>query len=281
MAKQASKEVAKIEENDVTAIIPFENAPAYLTETKGTGLEGLGQGDFKIPRILMLQPLSPAIQSFPGKAIPGEFWHTGANISLGSEFNFIPCVANKRVILWKPRDEGGGMLAFSRDGKTWDMGGDQEFSVKLKGIKEPVKWRTGKDVQSSKLLDWGTHNPEDMESGPAATLSYEYLLYMPDRPDLSPVVHGVYRTALGNAKQFNTSLAMLRKPIQSVMVRAFSDQKSEGANNWYVTNFELKGWVNKELFDIATEYGEKHKHYNAEYEQDETADKTPSESDQY
>ena len=267
IANALVKSEAKEDHNNV--LIPFDSVPDYLKGEGNTGLEQLGQSDFKVPRIKLLQPLNPEIRSFQGKAIPGEFWHTGSNSSLGSEFDMICCIASKRVILWNPRDEGGGMLAFSRDGKSWVSGGNQKFEVKLKNVKKPIVYNTGKNVHDSKLLEWGTANPEDIESGPAAQLSYDYLCYLPKYPNLSPVVMSLSRTAMGNAKNFNTSMLMIRKPIQSVLVRCFSDEKSEGENVWWVPNFEMKGYVSSDIYNITKEIAERQANYNTEYEQED------------
>ena len=268
MAKKSTAVSINVEQR-TRSLQSLDQVPDYLNGDRQTGLDSLDQTDFKVPRIKILQPLNPEIKSFQGKAIPGEFWHTGSNTSLGLEFNFVPCIASKKVILWNPRDEGGGMLAFSSDGKTWQQGANTEFSVKIKNVKKPIIWSTGKDVQSSGLLNWGTFNPDDPDSGPAAQLSYEYLCYLPDFPNLSPVVMGVSRTAIANAKAFNTALLMLRKPIQSVQVRCFSDEKSEDVNTWWVPNFEMSGFVGKDIYDIAKSISEKQAGYKTDYEHDE------------
>ena len=268
----ASKAVAKVEEK-MQGLIPLTEMPDYLSDTKQDSMGALDQDDFKIPRIKLLQPLNPEVQTFQGKAIPGEFWHTGANKSLGETFNMVVCAVNKRVILWAPRDgnTGGGMLALSRNGSKWDMGGNQAFSVKIKNVKAPVIWHTGKSVEASGLLEWGSFNPDDETSTPAAQLAYEYLVYLPKHPELSPVVLGLFRTAIPNAKQFNTSLMMLRKPIQAVLVRCFADIKGEGSDAWWIPQFETMGWNDKETFDICRDISEKNKEYDADYT-DETAE---------
>lgn len=264
--KAESKAVATQTDNPNT--LTTQDVPDYLKEQKSTGLESLGQSDFKIPRIKLLQPLNPEVQSYQGEAIPGEFWHT-AGKSLGSEFHFVPCLASKRVILWNPRDSGGGILAFSNDGIKWTSGGNQKFSVKIKNVKEAVTYDTKSDVRSSGLLEWGTANPNDDESGPAAQMHYEYLCYLPDFPDLSPVVMGVTRTSLANAKNFNTKLLMTRKPIESMLVRCFADEKSKGADTWWLHNFATLGYVPENLYKVTHAIAEKQKNYVAEYEQDD------------
>jgi len=275
----AKKELIKVEDEN-NGLIPLSETPDYLTtDTQNhLGLEGLSREDFKIPRIKLLQPLNPEVQAFPGKAIPGRFWHTGSNIDLGDKFNFIPAIANRRVILFRPRDDGGGILALSRDGRHWDVGANRTFQVKLKGAPEPIQWFTNKDVQSSHLLEWGTENPNDPDSGPAAMLIYEYLVYLQDNPEFSPVVMGCFRTALNNARSFNTSLLMLKRPIQCVSVKASVQYKTENANSWFVPHFELNGYVDQKIFEIVKNITNKHKEYQAEYSPEEATVEKESEA---
>jgi len=188
-------------------VIPFDITPDYLPAgVKHTGMEAMGSEDFKTPRIILLQGLSPELELFD-TAKKDNFWHSGMNVSLGTEFDFVPVIANKRVIVWRPRnDENGGILAFSKNGKTWDNGANQTFSIKLKDKKERVAWKTGKDVLSSKLTEFGTSDPENPQSAPAASVVFEYLAYLPNHPELSPVVLGISKTGLKNGRNFNTSL---------------------------------------------------------------------------
>lgn len=259
-------------------MIPFDQAPSYLpTSTKNTGMENMDKEDFKTPRIILLQALNPEIKTFQGVAFPGNFWHTGMNVNLGESFDFVPALASKRVILWRPRsDNEGGILAFSKDGKTWATGGNQEFRVRLKNVKEPVVWNTGKDVISSRLAEFGTSNPEDPQSAPAATVVYEYLCYLINRPELSPCVLGVSKTGLPNGKSFNTSLGMIArtgKPISCVGVRCFAEVKSNSDGEWTVPNFKTLGFVPKAVYEQAKAMADQYGEYNVEYSQDEVETK--------
>lgn len=268
MARKAN-EVVKIEDESMSDLIPFDQAPDYLDNgDKQIGLESLGQDDFKIPRIKLIQTNNPELQVYPGKAIPSEFWHTTGKISLGTSFRFIPCIASKRVILFAPQNSSmNGMLAFSKDALNWSMGANKRFEIKVDKIPNKLIWETGKNVKDSALLEWGSFNPQDEESGPAAQLSYEYLIYLPDYPELSPVVMGCFRTALANAKSFNTSMLAIRKPIQSLMVECKSSAESKGTNTWFVPNFELKGYALKAHYDAAKMVADKQKDYETTYDE--------------
>lgn len=267
-----TKELVKTEPN---GIIPFDQETDYpVSVSKTTGMEGLGKDDFKTPRIILLQGLSPELGMFEDVAKKDQFWHNGMNVSLGEQFIFVPVVANKRVILWRPRnDQDGGILAFSKNGKNWDSGANQTFKVKIRNKKEPVEWRTGKDVLSSRLTEFGTSNPDESQSAPAASIVYEYLCYLPDHPELSPCVLGVSKTALPNGKAFNTSLAMWArqgKPIQMLGVRCFVEETSNSEGTWTIPKFNLEGKVQKDVYEIAAKMAESYSDYNVEYKQEET-----------
>lgn len=270
----ASKSTEVAKSNSSMVPIPFDKGADYLpAKVEQTGLEGLGKDDIKTPRILLLQGLSPQLGNFPS-AKKDTFWHTGLNLPLGGDFLFVPALVNKRVILWRPRtDEGGGILAFSVDGRTWATGGNQEFRVRLKGQKTPVVWKTGKDVASSRLTEFGTANPEDSDSPPAATISYEYLCYLPNAPELSPCVLGVSKTGIPNAKGFNTSLAMMvrqGKPISCLMVRCFAQKENNNDGEWTTPNFKLEGYAPKEVYNAAKKLAESYADYKIDYSQEET-----------
>lgn len=265
------KELVKAAE---TAIIPLDSNPDWLPKAPSNkGMEALGKDDIKTPTIVLLQALSPQIKTYQGVAFPGEFWHTGMNVSLGASFNFVTALISKRVILFRPReDQGGGILAFSRDGKTWQTGGNSEFRVKLKGKKETVVWKTGKDVISSKLTDFGTMDPEDRESPPAAMTSYEYLVYLINNPELSPVVIRASKTALPSGKALNTSLMTLakaNKPIQSVAINCSVENKKNDIGEWTIPIFKTVGYVPKNIYLAAVEMADKYGDYNIDYTQDE------------
>jgi len=270
MSKSASTELAKLNSDE---FLPLDVRPDYLpAKVDNMGMGNLDKDDYKTPRIILLQGLSPELGAFPGIALKDHFWHTGMNVSLGKEFIFIPAIVNKRVILFRPRDDqGGGILAFSKDGKNWDTGGNQEFKVKLKGKKVPVTWNTGKNVLASRLTEFGSADPDEDNSAPAATTIYEYLAYLPRHPDLSPCLISVSKTGLPNGKSLNTSLAMLVRsgtPVYGVAIRCFADEMHKNNDEWSVPNFQPVGKVKKETYDIVKEISDKYGDYKVDYNED-------------
>lgn len=265
--KNESKEVAVVKQ-ETTALA----MPDYLTGKEKSGMEALGKDDFKITRIKLLQPNSTEVRTFAGKALPTEFWHTGANKSLGTEFLMVPIIVSKRAILSKPFDDGAEILAYSKDAVHWDSGKDKAFTFTPKGASNPVTYKTGKDVQSSGLLNFGTSNPEKSDSSPAVTLFYDYLCYLPDYPELSPTVLSAFKTASNNARNLNTFLLSRRAPCNCTIVRVFAEQVVDGKQVWHIAQFDPVGNAPKEIFQLTEEIKVKYANYEAELASEDLAE---------
>lgn len=226
--------------------------PAYLKGNEASGIENFDKSDFKIPEIKLLQGLSPELLAHKDTAMLGEYFHTGMMKSLGAVFRSVICVARKRVVLFRPKnDQGGGILAVSDDAVNWRMGADKEFSVMLKGAKKPVKWSTKGNVKASGLLEFGTSNPEDETSPPAAVMYYEYIHYLPDYKDASPVVQRIKSTGLDNARKLNSYFLLQKKPVYVHAIEWSVDQKSNSDGNWTVPKFKPIGYVDETTFNIV------------------------------
>lgn len=247
-----AKEVAVVPTKDDSQL------PAYL---QGTGnvknQDNFDSSDIVIPRIKLLQGLSPEVEQF-NEAKTGNFWHTGLDMDLGPELKFVVVDRRKKYLLQAPIQDGQGILARSDDAKTWDKTG--KWSVKLKGVKNPVTWEIAAlDVEESGMTKWGTSNPEDEDSPPAATMFYDYLVFLPDHMDLGPAVVSLARSQIKKAKKgLNDKISMHAnngRPMQALIFVATSvDETSEGQSykNW---SFRSGGFVqSKDDFDMFLSY---------------------------
>lgn len=260
-----------------SAIIPFDSTPDYLVEArekaKEYGPSPFTKEDYVTPRIYLLQGLSPQIPLYPGQARIGTFWHGGMNVSLGEEFNFVIIKSSKRVILWRPRSDGGNMMALSRNGITWDMGGNERFEVIPKNSRTKVTWNTGNNVLDSGLTQYGSSDPDDPKSPPAAEVNHELLLYIIGHPELSPVVFSTRSTALKNSRMLLTTIdSQMRagRPMHTLAFRAFVQSKTNKHGTWNMPAFAPAGFVPKPLYDEVTALADKFKDYKVEYTQEET-----------
>ena len=251
----------------------MSNVPDYLKDPNLKSGLNVDSDDVIIPKIKVLQGMSPELGKYDN-AKPGIFWHDGANISLGKTVVFVPAVASKKVLLWEPTPSGvgGRLLAYSKNGRDWATGGNKAFEVTPRNSKEKTTWRTGKSVAASGLLDWGSSDPANDTSAPAATLVYDFCCYMPGHPNLSPSLFGLYKTATLDAKKLNTQLLMLRKPIQSVVITAsIIEKNNKSGNKWYGIDFSLSGYVpDKATFDLVMELNVQYSSYVEDYTHEES-----------
>lgn len=162
--------------------------PEHLQEFAGKARMGnLDESDMIVPRIQLLQALSPEITQYD-EAKPGNFWHNIAGINLGTKITAVMIVMRKSVVLWGPRSEENKLpLARALDGIHWDLP-NTEFTFKPKGSSQAVTYNTRGSVAESGLLKFGTSIPDDKNSNPAASLTYNTMWYLPDYPELSPAV---------------------------------------------------------------------------------------------
>lgn len=163
-----------------------ESLPAHLAQYQKARIGNIDVTDFVIPRVKLMQAISPELTEF-NAARPGMFWHTIASQNLTDKLLGIPIVIRKTYILWAPRNDDRGILARAMDGVHWDQPG-AEFTVKPKGSPKQVTYRLADTVAESGLDQFGSSIPEDPNSVPAASLTYNMLWYFTEFPNLSPSV---------------------------------------------------------------------------------------------
>lgn len=233
------------------------NLPAYLQGANYTPQDdNFDSSDVVIPRVKLLQATSAEITAFDN-AKSGEFWHTGADLSLGSEMDFIVISRAKKYLLVAPLDDGQGVLARADDAKTWDRTGKWEVKIDKKNT---VTWEINdRDVAKSGLDKWGTFDKDDENSPPAATLFYEYLVLLPNHLDLGPAVMSLARTAITPAKKgLNDKIAMHKaagRPMQAIVFRAKSGVDKNSSNQDYRTyQFTGNGFASEDVFNKALDF---------------------------
>jgi hypothetical protein len=78
----------------------------------GTGFEGATQDDFVMPFLNLLQPMSPEVSNNPA-ARPGMLINSVTKQLYDGKTGliFVPCARQHVFVEWKPRDQGGGIVA--------------------------------------------------------------------------------------------------------------------------------------------------------------------------
>lgn len=227
MAKTA---VAVKESNQMTL-------PGFMAEQVGLGTEALDASSVEVPRVKLMQALSPELQEY-NSLKAGHFFHTLAEEDMGPNVRITPIYVDSRFILWRPRDSGGGILARADDGIHWSPA-NTEFHVKLKGGQE-VTWKTAVTVAQSRLDQWGSSNSADSSSPPAATRMFNLVCTFPDYPDLPPAVVTLQRAAIKVARRFIGKLKITRAPSFGLIfdMAAVEDRNAAGQKYW---NYSFKG----------------------------------------
>lgn len=110
------------------------NLPAFLQERMNQparGVEGVGMDDLVIPRLELVQSLSPCLQEGEGAYIEGAkagmLYNNVTRELYGKSVHVIPVYFRKEFIVWKDRKKGGGFTgAFSSEAEALAVRDAQE-----------------------------------------------------------------------------------------------------------------------------------------------------------
>lgn len=238
---------------DHTPAIGGAELPAYLQGFKGpTGAEDIRNENVTIPRMKIGQDMSPEVQE--GGVARGDFFLnvSGEVISnQGARLPFIILARNVEIILWRPKKDGGGILARAREVETangwryeWDKP-NQSFDVKVEGLVK-VTWKIGRYADEKTLecvdgmksvLDWGSEVPADKDSKKAATDHHNFVVALPTMGDLVCAL-SLSRTATSKAKDLNASIKMsaakgVPVPAQCYTVETIEKPVPQGGSGTY------------------------------------------------
>jgi hypothetical protein len=204
--------------------------PAHMRDDVDMGKEGIGQQDMDLPRLKLIQGTSKELQLFDDLR-PGHFFHTASETIFDDAFRVVPIFMDRQYILWRPLEDGGGILARTLDGQHWNPAVG-EFKVKLdrKDGGDEVIWKVANTVEQSGLANWGPMNPKNNDSPPAATLMYNFLLAFPDYPDLMPAVLTFQRASIKVGRKFMTKLKTVRTPLFGSVFELSSVEDHNSAN---------------------------------------------------
>lgn len=222
--------------------------PDFMKGDAGKGTEGWSSTDFEMPRLKLIQGISPEIQNYDGVKA-GEFFHTTLEESLGDHLTITVLNHSKRYVLWAPRPpiDKGGILARADDAVHWNPP-NAEFKVKVDKRGTEATWRTARTVIESRLADWGTYDPSDPKSPPAATECHVLVVAVDEHPEIGPVALMLQRSALPIARKLlgKIKFAATRTPVygQKYAMTSFVDGPQDQQFNNY--RFTAAGLIDDE-----------------------------------
>ena len=95
-----------------------DKVPAHVKESAGRGNENVSSDSMTIPRIKLLQKMSPEVDkhhaNFIEGADPGDFLNSLTNENYGSDLYAISVTFKDDHVVWKKREAGGGFLGTYR-----------------------------------------------------------------------------------------------------------------------------------------------------------------------
>lgn len=251
-------------------------------QNAASGKDNIGIDDLIIPRVALMQGISPPVMQ--GLAENAAFWHTINEEALGAELEVIAILHRKQWTIWNPQHAGGGVIARSSDGKTWDADFEAEvqvykekpkYKVKVSGKKgDPV----GRDVGYGR---WGTMDPENEDSGPMATLSHVVMMVAPERMDFGPFIVFLQRSSERVAREFLSKIQIDKAPIYGQQYVMGSRVVPNGAGQEYNQyTFRKNGHVQDEaLFFELQSMHEQYKSASFRTNDENAAEDAPATGD--
>lgn len=244
--------------NTLPAGLNPSSVPDYLKDmTKRERIGNLDDSDRIVPRVQLLQAISPEVTDYEN-AKAGQFWHNLAAENLGPKMMGVPIIVRKSIVLWAPRTDDRGILARSNDCIHWDNP-NMEFTVKPKGSPKPVVWATKGSVAESGLDKFGSSIPEDPNSTPAASLTYNTLWFLPEFPQYSPVVLINTRSSLKPTQQLYNRMD-LRPVAHYAQLWEIGIVQEKGAEGPYFNyTYKAAGYPEREVAEICKAMYEKYR----------------------
>jgi len=233
----AEEKLAKEEKGGTALAVNF-------MDDAGAGLENVTQDDLVIPRLKLVQALSPQVQKHDGAYIDGisvgdifntvsnEFWSGEEGITI------IP-VTYKRVFLeWGP-ERGGGLIA------TYDDAAILQQTTKNERYQDVLP--NGNTIQ---------------------TTANHYVLQVQEDGSFTPVMLAMTGTQLKKSKRWNSMMAsikikssdgqMFTPATYSHKYKLTSVPESNDSGSWYgwnVTNLGMLAETEADLYTSAKEFG--------------------------
>ena len=206
-------------------------APAYLEAGAkthaGAGLENVRMQDIEVPRVSLMQALSPEVAD-EGKFRAGDLVDSinGTLIAeSGKEVKFIVLRHVLQWIKWRPRPQGGGIVEMSMDAN----------SALAKAYKD----------QDPKL---------DAKTNDVIVEYHNFIVILPDYNPEQMMMIACGKTNWKHGKNLISRMKMRgsRFPAFAGVYTVKSDNETNKNNQTYkVFNFENAGWADEPLYRIA------------------------------
>ncbi len=233
---------------NLPATQPKKQTPAELASsmavdaTQGkSGFEGMGTDDLAVPFLSILQSGSPQVKGSTKikGALEGMFYNTVSGLPVAPPVRVVPCIYQKCLVEWVPRDQGGGFVAIHTDAEL------------LKTCK--------RDANNRDILPNGNQ---------LVRTAYHYcLLLSKDMTSCQTIVLGMSSTQLKKSRRWNSQAMSLKLTVGNKTVQApyYSHSYSVGVveesndkGSWWSWDISDPKVITKpELYAAAKDFHEK------------------------
>lgn len=215
--KNASQEIAEVHDMYV------EDRPSYLPADSTRGQENVGLDDLTIPRLSIVQDLSPQRKASKPEYIEGAdsgmLFNNVSSELYGTSVMFVPVYFRKEWTIWKKQDAGGGFEgAFDTEEEAIASFQDRELDDDYEIVDM---------AQHFGLLLHGDRNPEE-------------------------IVISMSKSKMKVNRQLNTLVKMAGGDRFSRVyeIKAVPDQNKEG-QDYYNFGVNAKGFVSEAVFNLG------------------------------
>lgn len=228
-------------DNKSLATLGIGNTPSFLKGEKADGFENMEKDDVQMPRIKLLQALSPEVSEEGSELKAGFMVHSAdPSISFGKEVGFIPLGFFKSRMWWRDQKEGGGQECVALDGRN---------------ARSP-KGKTVEDKPTSKCSEciykeWNNEAEDEDDKKPKCT-SY---MNFPALVNGVPIALSFERTKLEAGRNLLTLAQLLGGGGHSIYAGKYrlkvkSDKNSAG-QPYFNFVVESAGFVNEEEYKVC------------------------------
>ncbi len=223
------------------AALGVNNAPAFLKGEKPDGFENMEKGDVQMPRIKLLQALSPEVQEEGSELKAGTMVHSAdPSISFGKEVEFIPLGFFKSRMWWKDQKEGGGQECVALDGRT---------ARSPKG--QDAEGKPTQNCAECTFKDWNNEAENDDDKKPKCT-SY---MNFPALVNGVPIALSFERTKLEAGRKLLTLAQLLGGGGHAIYAGKYKlkvkQDKNNAGQNYFNFSIESAGYVNEEEYGVC------------------------------
>jgi len=206
----------------------------------------VGIKDMEIPTLALLQKMSKVLEQ-DHSLRAGSFYHSILEQDLGRELaEVVVLLVHHSVVLKTPKDPRGGLpqiLARAADGHNWDKP-NTRFEVVYPGGRKG-EYFTGKNVQHSGLMEWGSSDPENRQSVPAASDVYTVILRLLNPAVPGPVIYTGSVTTNRKIRELNSKVDLRAlggvEPLRQIYTLSAEEKQGAQGGIWYVPNFAPNG----------------------------------------